>query len=63
MIKKNMTMAFYNEREHLYLGDASVVRLGVSLLQVRDKIQFLRNEAPDNAVLWSVMFTSRSFKK
>ena len=54
-------MAFYNEKEQLYLeADAFGVSQAVSLLQVRDGIQYRRNEAPDNASLWPVAFTSKS---
>ena len=61
IIKMNMTMVFYNEKAQLYLEtEASGEGLGVSLLQVRDRMQFPRNEAPDNAVLWPIAFVSKS---
>ena len=60
IIKKNATMAFYNEKEQLYLEtDVSGVGLGAGLLQVRDDMQFSRNEVPDNAVLWPVAFMTK----
>ena len=41
-------MAFYNKKQ-LYLGtDASDVSLGANFLPVRDRIQFSRNEVPNN---------------
>ena len=54
-------MAFYNEKEQLYLEtDVFDVVLGATLLQARDKIRFLRNETPDNAALWAITFASKS---
>ena len=46
-------MAFYNEKEQLYLETeyVSVVSLGASLLNMRNGMQFPRNEAPDNTAL------------
>ena len=43
-------MAFYNEKELLYLEvDALGLGLRASLLQVRAGMWFQRNEAPNNA--------------
>ena len=54
-------MAFYNEKEQLYLEtDVSGVSLRASLLPVRDKMWLPRNKAPDNAALWTVAFVSKS---
>ena len=42
--ERNATMAFYNEKQLLYLDtDAVGVDLGASLLQVRDGIKLPRN--------------------
>ena len=47
IIKKNATMAFYKEEEQLYLEtDMLGVGLRASLLEMRDVMQFSRNEAP-----------------
>ena len=47
-IKKNATVAFYNDKQQLCSKtNASGVSLGESLLQVRDGMQFQRHEAPD----------------
>ena len=55
------TMAFYNEKEQLYLWtDTSGVGFRASLLQVRDGVWFPRNKAPDDAILWLVAFLSNS---
>ena len=52
IIKRNEIMVFYSEKEQLYLEtDTSGVGIGESLQQVRDVMQFPRNEAPHNAVL------------
>ena len=60
-IKKNATMAFYNEKEQLYLEtDALGIILGESLLQVRVGIWLPRNEASDNPVLCPIAFASKS---
>ena len=46
IIKKNVTIAFFNEKEWLYLeADALGVGLRESLLHVRDGIHFPRNKA------------------
>ena len=59
---KNAAMAFYNKKEQLYLEiDALGIALEAGLLQMRDDMQFLRNEAPDNAELQLIAFTSKSF--
>ena len=59
--KKNTTMVFHNEKEQLYLGrDALGVGLGAGLLKVRDGMQFQRNEAPNNAALWPIVFMKKS---
>ena len=54
-IKKNATMACYNETEQLYIEtEASVMCLRARLLQVMDEMQFPRNEMAKNAVLQPV---------
>ena len=53
-------MAFYNEKQQLYLGtDALVGGLRASLLQVRDGKWFSRNVYPNNATLWPIVFASK----
>ena len=45
----------------MYLeADAPGVSPGASLLQVWAGMQFPRNEAPENAVLWQTAFASKS---
>ena len=61
--KKNVTscVAFCNVKQQPYFGrDASGVSLGICLLQVRDRMWFPRNEAPNNVVLWSIAFASKN---
>ena len=54
-------MAFYNKKYQFYLEmDVLDVDLGSSLLEVRDRMQFPRNEAPNNAAIWSIAFASKS---
>ena len=60
VIKKNMTMTFYNKKQQLYLDtDVLGVILRASLLHVRDKISLPRNEAANNAALYPIPFTSK----
>ena len=57
IIKRDMTTAFYNEKEQLHLErDVLDVDHRASLLQARNGMQFPRNEAPNNAALWSKAF-------
>ena len=45
-------MAFHNEKEQLFLEtDVSNISLGISLLQVRDRMWHLRDEASNIAAL------------
>ena len=61
IIKKNVTIVFYNEKEQLYLEmDALGVELGAGLVSVRDRMWFPRNEAPQSAALKPVAFDSKS---
>ena len=54
--------AFHDVKELLYLEtDASHVGLRGSLLQMRDRMQFARNKASDNAALQPLVFASKSF--
>ena len=54
-------MAFYNKKEQLYLEkDVLGVSLGVSLLQASDRMQFPRNETPNNVVLWPIVFANKN---
>ena len=49
LIKKYGSMAFYNEKEQLYLEmDMLGVSLRASLLQSRDEVQFSNDETSDN---------------
>ena len=53
-------MPFYNIKQQLYLEtDPSGICIGVSLLQVRDKMQFPKNETLNIAALWSIAFASK----
>ena len=64
IIKMNMTMAFYNEKEQLYIeGDILSAGLGPNPLQMRDSMSFPRNEAPNNAVLQTIAFMSKTLTK
>ena len=60
-----MTMAFYNKKkQHMYLETgASGASPGTSLLQASNWMQFTRNEAPDNAVQWPIVFTNKQPNK
>ena len=57
IIRENTTMASYNKKEKLHLETnmAGVVS-GASFLQVWDRLQFPRNEAPNNATLKPIVF-------
>ena len=58
--QKDVTMAFYNVKEQINLEkDTTGFCLEASHLQVRERIQFPKNEAPDSAVLCPTVFTSR----
>ena len=47
-----MSVTFYKENKQLDLEtDASGVRLGAGLLQLKDRMQFPRDEVPDKSVL------------
>ena len=61
--KKNVTMAFYKEKQQLYLvTDASAVSAGASLLQVREGMWFPRSEVLDNVGLQPIAFTSTTYQ-
>ena len=52
IIQKDIMIAFYKEKEQLYIEtDVSDVGLRASLLQVREGTWLLRNEGPNNAAL------------
>ena len=54
-------MAFYNRKEQLYLETYAIGKgLQASLLRVRDRIKFIRNEPPNNATLWPIPFADKS---
>ena len=56
-----MFMRFYNEKEPLPLiTDASGINLEVDVLQVRDRVWFPWNKAPDNTALHLITFANRS---
>ena len=62
IIKAKACIKFYNKKEALYLKmDASGVGLEAGLLQVRDRMWFCRNEAPDNVAMCPIAFGSLSF--
>ena len=49
IIKDNVCMNFYNEKEPIYLEtDAKGVRVGAGLLQGRNSLQFPQDKVPDN---------------
>ena len=53
-------MAFYNEKEQLYLETYVLgVGLGACFQQVGDRMQFQKDEAPNNMTLWPIPFTSK----
>ena len=61
IMKNNVTIAFYNEKEQLFLEtDVSGMGLGPSLLQVRDGVWFQSNEMTDNTVLQPIAVASKS---
>ena len=54
-------MAFYNEKEQLYIErDVSGVGLVASLLQVRDGILFQKSKTTDDTALQLIAFASKS---
>ena len=54
-------MKFYNEKEQLYLEtDTLGVGLRTGLLQVRDVMHCPKDTAPENTILISITFTSKS---
>ena len=56
-----MTILLYNGKEQPYLEtDMFGVGIHASLLQLRDRLQFSRNEAPDNSALWPKVFASKT---
>ena len=60
-MKNDICMTFYNETKPLYLEiDASGIGLGAALLQTRDDTTCPKDTAPDNTVLRSITFASKS---
>ena len=53
-------MKFYRKEQPYLEVDASGVILGAGLLQVRDKMQFPEDEAPDNSALRPIALTSKN---
>ena len=54
-------MKFYEETRSLYLEtDASGIGPGATLLQINNGATYSRNIAPDNTVLRTIMFASKS---
>ena len=62
ILEKDASIAFYSDREQLYLEWCVGCRSRSSSLQVRDWMWFPRNEASDSAVLPPVVFKSKSLK-
>ena len=61
IIKDDICMKFYNEKEPLYLGtDVSGVGLGAGLPQARDGLQSPQDEMLDNTVLWPEAFKRKN---
>ena len=58
--QKNVIMAFYIAQQPYWGINVIAVSLDTSLLQVRDGMWFPRNERPDNAALWPIVFASKS---
>ena len=60
IIKKDATMAFYEDKEQICLEtDALGVDLGASLLQVGDGVLFQRNKAPNSATLQPIALQAK----
>ena len=58
---KGVSMAFFNEKEQLYLEtDVSGVSLKATLLQARDGMQFPKDEASNNMALQPIVFLIRA---
>ena len=59
--EKRHSVALYNEKVQPFI-ETNVLGLGLraSLLQVRDGMQFPKNEAPNNAALQPIAFQSKS---
>ena len=54
-------MEFYDETKPLYIGmDASGIGLATTLLQMRDGTACPKDITPDNIILRSIAFASRS---
>ena len=54
-------MKVYDETQPLYLGtDTSGIGLRDALLQTRNDTSCLRDKAPDNSILTSIVFASKS---
>ena len=60
-MKKSASMAFYQEREELYMEtNPSDEGLGAHLLQVRNRMWFPQNEAPVKTTLQPIVLASKS---
>ena len=54
-------MKFYDETKPLFLEtDASGIEISAALLQTRDGSSCPKDSTPDNTILWSVAFASKS---
>ena len=61
IIGEDNFMKFYDEMKPLYIEtDASGVGLGASILQTREGMSCLRDEAPDNSILRPIIFIRKS---
>ena len=61
LIKVDMCMKFYDDTKPLYLEtDASRVGLGAALLEMHKGTECQKDIAPDNTILCTIMFASKS---
>ena len=61
LIKLEMCMKFYDNTKLLYLEtDASGISQGSALLQLRDNRNWPKDTAPDNTILQTIAFASKS---
>ena len=61
LIKGDVSMKFYDETKPLYLEtDVSGIGLGTTLLQTRDGTTCPKDIAPDNTIVRSIAFASKS---
>ena len=59
--QKECNSGILQQEEQLYLETKALgISVGASLVQVRDGLQFLRNEVPNNATLRQIAFVNKS---